>query len=89
MVGQADLISVVCDEVRDLLIRKNHDYGDSFSKQFEKYGLLSGIIRMDDKMSRIENLMKRDAKVDESIEDSIRDLAGYAILTLVEMRKRK
>ena len=87
--GQTELIEEVCNEVKDLLIRKNHDYGDSFSKQYEKYGLLSGIIRMDDKMSRIENLMKRDAKVDESIEDSIRDLAGYAILTLVEMRKRK
>ena len=87
--GQTELIEEVCNEVKDLLIRKNHDYGNSFSKQYEKYGLLSGIIRMDDKMSRIENLMKRDAKVDESIEDSIRDLAGYAILTLVEMRKRK
>jgi len=89
MVGQADLISEVCDEVKDLLIRKNHDYGDSFSKQYEKYGLLSGVIRMDDKMARIENLLKSDSKVDESIEDSLKDLAGYAILTLVEMRKRK
>jgi Domain of Unknown Function (DUF1599). len=87
--GQTELIEEVCNEVKDLLIRKNHDYGDSFSKQYEKYGLLSGIIRMDDKMARIENLLKSDSKVDESIEDSLKDLAGYAILTIVEMRKQK
>jgi Nucleotide modification associated domain 1 len=85
--SQADRIESVCNEVRDLLIRKNHDYGDSFSKQFEKYGVLSGMIRMDDKMRRLETLIGgEEAQVAESIEDTVADLAGYALLTLVELR---
>lgn len=87
--GQTELIAEVCNEVKDLVIRKNHYYGDSLSKEYEKYGLISGVIRMDDKMAIIKILLKSDSKVDESIEDSLKDLAGYAILTLVEMRKRK
>jgi hypothetical protein len=86
---QAERIESICNEVRDLLIRKNHDYGDSFSKQFAKYGVMSGMIRMDDKMRRLETLIGgEEAQVAESIEDSVADLAGYALLTLVELRKQ-
>lgn len=85
---QSERIESVCNEVRDLLIRKNHDYGDSFSKQYAKYGVMSGLIRMDDKIRRLETLVGgEEAQVSESIEDTIADLAGYALLTLVELRK--
>ena len=87
-VGVADKpaqIRAVCDKVRDLLIRKNHDYGDSFAQQYEKYGLQSALIRMDDKMRRLETLADGEqAQVAESIEDTLMDLAGYALLALVE-----
>lgn len=87
---QAERIEAICNEVRELLIRKNHDYGDSFSKQFAKYGVLSGLIRLDDKMSRLDTLVNgKHALVAESIEDSFADLAGYALLTLVELRKAR
>jgi len=85
---QPDRIKDVCNDVRDLLIRKNHDYGDSFAKQYEKYGLMSSLIRMDDKLKRLETLHGGEqAQVAESIEDTLKDLAGYALLTLVELRK--
>jgi len=78
-------IRAVCDKVRDLLIRKNHDYGDSFAQQYAKYGLQSALIRMDDKMRRLETLAGGEqAQVAESIEDTLMDLAGYALLALVE-----
>ena len=90
MKTQAERIEEVANEVRDLLKRKNSDYGDSFSKQFAKYGVLSGLIRLDDKMSRLDNLADGgNDSVGESIEDTLADLAGYAILTLVEFRKNK
>lgn len=83
-------IETVASEVRDLLKRKNADYGDSFAQQFAKYGVLSGLIRMDDKMRRLETLTGgQEDSVGESIEDTLTDLAGYAILTLVELRKNK
>lgn len=84
---QDHLIADTCDEIKHLLIGKNHDYGNSFSKQFEKYGLLSGIIRLDDKMSRLDTLIQNKALVNESIEDTVADIAGYAILLLIELRK--
>ena len=83
------IIADTCDGIKNLLIRKNHDYGNSFSKQFEKYGLLSGIIRLDDKMSRLDSLIQNKALVNESIEDTVADIAGYAILLLIELRKKQ
>ncbi|MED4172585.1 DUF1599 domain-containing protein [Halalkalibacterium halodurans] len=83
------LIAEVADEVRDLLIRKNGDYGDSFSKQYDEYGLMSSLIRMDDKIQRLKTLESgHEAQVDESIDDTLRDLAGYAILTLVARKEK-
>jgi hypothetical protein len=88
MKSQEERISELCDELKALLIRKNRDYDDSFSKQFAKYGALSGLIRLDDKMSRLDNLINgaKDT-VGESVEDTLLDAAGYAVLTLVELRK--
>lgn len=84
---KAAQIRQACDAVRDLLIRKNHDYGDSFAQQYAKYGLQSALIRMDDKMRRLETLTDgKQAQVAESIEDTLADLAGYALLALVEAR---
>lgn len=86
---QADRIRKAGKELTDLLVHKNHDYGDSFAKQYEKYGLMSALIRMDDKMRRLETLLGgTDAQVDESIRDSLLDLAGYALLASIEAGKR-
>lgn len=89
--AQEQRIIKVCDNVRDTLIRKNSDYGDAFSKRFAKHGILSAFIRMEDKWFRLDNLISGgEQKVkDESIEDTLRDLAGYISLTLVELGKRK
>lgn len=78
------------EELTDLLVRKNHDYGDSFSQQYSKYGLMSALIRMDDKMRRLETLLESEdkAKVDESLADTLLDLAGYALLAYVEQSKK-
>ncbi|MBT2759916.1 nucleotide modification associated domain-containing protein [Paenibacillus sp. ISL-20] len=91
MKRQEQLIEQVCDSVERLLKKKNHDYGNSFSLQFEKYGIMSALIRMDDKMRRLENLIKGNEAqvVDESIEDTLQDLVGYGTLALVELQKLK
>ena len=70
--------------------RKNADYGDSFSKTFEEFGLTSSAIRINDKTERFKKLIKQEAQVqDESIKDTLLDIANYAVLTLVEMSKRE
>lgn len=67
---------------------KNHDYGNSFEQSLDKFGLVAAVVRIGDKMNRIESLMKKEAKVkDESIKDTLLDMANYAIMTTMWMNK--
>ena len=69
-----------------LLIAKNENYGDSFAKQFEKYGMISVDMRLNDKMLRLGQLVQGERdKVGESVEDTLKDIIGYATLALVEL----
>lgn len=69
---------------------KNQDYGNSFEMSLYKFGLVASIIRLSDKMNRIECLSQTKAKVkDESIEDTLLDLANYAIMTVIWLRKNR
>lgn len=65
---------------------KNADYGDSFSKSYQEFGMTAPIIRMSDKMERLKSLSKAEAKVkDESKRDILIDLANYAMMTVIEL----
>lgn len=79
----------ICKELHDTYVRKNHDYGDSFSKLFKKYKMPYALGHMEEKLQRIDSLSKKKAAVvGESIQDSLLDLANYAILTLIELISR-
>ncbi len=78
----------ICKELNDIYVRKNTDYGNSFGEQFQEHGLVSAVIRLDDKMRRLKSLSKQDAQVkDESIDDTLLDMANYAIMTVIERKK--
>lgn len=81
----------VCEEINDLYTRKNHDYGDSFHQTFVEEGMAMARIRLGDKFSRFKTLSwGGEQKVnDESIRDTLIDLANYAIMTVVEMEAAK
>lgn len=69
---------------------KNQDYGNSFEKSLDKFGLIASVIRLNDKMNRIESLSRTEAKiVDESIEDTLLDLANYSVMTIIWLRKNR
>lgn len=71
---------------------KNEDYGDSFHKSHEKHGAIAALVRMDDKFQRVENLLLHSGKIkvqDEAIEDTLLDLANYAVMLIVELRREK
>lgn len=78
-------------ELRDLYDAKNRDYGDSFGQSFRKWGLPMSCIRLGDKLNRLESFaQKKDMLVnDESVEDTLRDLANYAIMTMIELLMAK
>lgn len=68
--------------------RKRNDYGPSTRETWEKYGPISMLVRMDDKMNRFKNLAIDDTKrlvEDESIKDTLLDLANYALITILEL----
>lgn len=84
-------VGEICTEINETLERKNRDYGSSFSEQFKEYGLVSSCIRLEDKMRRLKKLtMSSEIHVkDESIRDTLLDMAGYAILTINELDNKE
>lgn len=84
-------VGEICTEINETLERKNKDYGNSFSEQFKEYGLVSSCIRLEDKMRRLKKLtMSSEIYVkDESIRDTLLDMAGYAILTINELDNKE
>lgn len=64
--------------------KKNSDYGNSFEESLDKHGIVASIVRMGDKMNRLESLTD-DSKVQqvgsESLLDTLEDLSNYAAMT--------
>ena len=69
-------------ELTDMMVttheKKNHDYGDSFNKTLDKYGLTAALVRMEDKLNRIE-----------SLKDTLLDLANYCLMTVLWIMKEE
>lgn len=79
--------ALICAELNALFARKNKDYGDSFHKTFLEEGMAMARIRMSDKLERFKTLTKngRQYSGDESVRDTVIDLANYAIMTVMEI----
>ena len=75
----------ICLELNNIYEKKNADYGNSFENSLDKHGLIAGIVRMDDKMSRLISLnsKKEQQVLDESLRDTLMDLANYAIMSVM------
>ena len=84
---KVEIHAKICQSMTDLYERKNHDYGDSFAI-LRKELPNSILVRIYDKYQRLKTLLTgTDQKVkDESIEDTLIDLANYCIMELVERR---
>src|SRR5699024_7232485 len=77
------------EKLTKVYVAKNKDYGDSFTRSLDKRGIVASIVRMEDKMNRIDSLHdKPTTEVDESLVDSLEDLANYAIMTAMWLEKQ-
>lgn len=72
----------ITEEVVELLIRKNTDYGNSYFELRKEFGKVAFVVRLYDKVARLKNLIKSKAQADESEEDTIKDIIGYCLLEL-------
>lgn len=85
-----DKFKQITDEMVNLYERKNSDYGNSIHDTFMKYGAVSYLVRMEDKINRVRSLVQnKEQKVDEKIHDTLVDLANYSILMLLELEGDK
>jgi hypothetical protein len=76
-------------ELTDLLLSKHRDYGPK-NISLAPGGAINGLrVRMHDKLARINNLVDSGADPQhESLEDSFKDMANYAIIGLLVLREQ-
>ena len=68
----------------DTFCRKNHDYGNSFEESLDQFGIIASLVRMQDKMLRLQSLTdesKTQQVGSESLLDTLEDLSNYAAMT--------
>ena len=88
---KVDKHALICEEIHYLYVQKNQDYGDSFHQTFMEEGMAMARIRLGDKLSRFKSLTRSGIQQvkDESIRDTLIDLANYAIMTVLELDTMK
>lgn len=80
----------ITNKMNQLYDAKNADYGDSFNKTIDEFGLTAAVVRMNDKFNRVKTLTKTQANVnDEAITDTLLDLANYSIMTLLYITNKE
>ena len=79
----------IVNKMADTYEKKNSNYGDSFGKLFEELGPISGLVPLYNKLHRATSLVNGDKNHFESLEDTLIDMACYAIMNVIEMRKSK
>ena len=89
MIDKIKMYETITNDMLNTYKSKNNDYGDSFGTSVNKYGLIAALTRISDKFNRLENLiLTHNQKVkDESLEDTLLDLASYCIMTAIELKK--
>ena len=81
----------IVGEMTTLYAKKNHDYGNSFDEGCDKIGTGYPLGRLLDKMNRLIACMGKEdeMQINESIEDTLKDLACYSVMTLSYLRRKK
>lgn len=79
----------IVGKMTTLYAKKNHDYGNAFGEIIKEVGLPYGVGKLKEKLKRIETLINSKAEVNESLEDSLIDLACYTVMTLSYLKRKK
>lgn len=78
----------IAEEISSLYEIKDRCYADSFGSTYEKLGIISAVTRISDKYNRLCNLATNPDvdNLGESIEDTLKDMAAYCIMTLMKLK---
>ena len=77
----------IVDTMYELYKKKNANYGNSFEKLYNDLGPIAGLVPLHNKLDRLTNLIKGGHNDFESVEDTLTDLANYAVLFIMELQK--
>lgn len=77
----------LCDQMHKLYCKKNADYGDSFAQMRQRYPNVIGM-KLWEKVNRLCTLLDsgKQEVLDEPVEDTLMDIANYAIMELTERK---
>ena len=86
---RAEKFRTICEQIAELYEAKDAAYGNSFGETYAKLGIVSAATRISDKCNRLCSLAVNPNIDDlgESLEDTLNDLAAYAVMTIIELRK--
>ena len=88
---KVEAFTSIVKEMTELYAKKNHDYGNSFDESCDKIGIGYPLGRLLDKMNRLIACMGKEDKmqINESIEDTLKDLACYSVMTLSYLKRKR
>lgn len=74
-------------KMTEIYTAKNIKYGNSFSKTYKEYGKPVLCLRLEDKLARAKQLLLKNVEgsTDESVIDTLIDMANYAIMAVIEL----
>jgi hypothetical protein len=79
--------------LHEIYVTKNALYGDSTTDTFKKFGALSYAVRLNDKLRRFQSLVTSPPGAcgtgDESMVDTLLDLANYAVLAVMDIESER
>lgn len=79
------------DHLHETYIAKNHDYGNSFEESILEFGVIAAVVRLNDKINRLKQLVlnyqKKALVTDESIQDTLLDAINYTSMLLMYFEK--
>lgn len=89
--GQVTNHKEVCNLLNEIYEKKNKAYGNSFGDTYKDLGIISAVTRISDKFNRLKTLAKNKDinQGDESIADTLLDMANYCIMTYMELQNEK
>jgi len=89
-VTDSDKFKEIVTKMHETFVKKNHDYGNSFEESLDEEGIAASRIRIGDKWNRFKTLSrgKEILVKDESIKDTLLDMAVYSIMTIMWMDKQ-
>jgi hypothetical protein len=87
---ELEVFKTLTDRMNEIFAAKRCDYGPSTEETFKRYGAVSMLVRMRDKLNRLDNLLVNQVQrsvYDERVEDTLLDLANYSLIAILELLK--